>query len=155
MPQHLAALDLCQAFLDFAQEPVVVVNRSFDRFLGQRLRIRSALVRDAATRFILILRRVREASITRQQRQGRALHAIGQPLVRLKRHGRYARFRESGDPATNRNPRQASYRGPPCGSSMIAFGAPSLLRRRRYWAPPVALQGLPESIQELRDQVIR
>jgi hypothetical protein len=42
MADRLAALDLCQAFLDFAQEPVVVVDQSFDRLLGQRLGLRSA-----------------------------------------------------------------------------------------------------------------
>jgi hypothetical protein len=47
MAQRLAALDLCQTFVLFVQEPVVVVDQPFDRFLCQRLRVHSALVRDA------------------------------------------------------------------------------------------------------------
>jgi len=45
--QGLAALDLRQAFLDFAHEPIVVADQPLDCLTGQRLRVRSALVRNA------------------------------------------------------------------------------------------------------------
>lgn len=35
--QRLAGLDLCQTDLDLADEPVVVVQRAFERLVGQRL----------------------------------------------------------------------------------------------------------------------
>lgn len=47
MAQRLVAFDLRQPYVGFPQEPVVLVDQPFDRFLGQRLRLRSALVRDA------------------------------------------------------------------------------------------------------------
>jgi hypothetical protein len=45
--QRLAALDLCQRFVDVAQELVVVVDQPLDRFLRRRLRTSAALVSQA------------------------------------------------------------------------------------------------------------
>lgn len=49
MADRLAAPDLRQAFVDFGQEPGVVVNQPFDRFLRQRLWLDPTVVRDAAS----------------------------------------------------------------------------------------------------------
>ena len=47
MAYGLAALDLRQAFLDLAQEPIVVVDQPLNRFTRERLRVGPSILSDA------------------------------------------------------------------------------------------------------------
>ena len=60
--QRLAALDLRQAFLDLAHEPIIVINQALDRFARQCLGIGSALARDAREVGLQVRRTVSVAS---------------------------------------------------------------------------------------------
>lgn len=47
MTERLATLCLCQAFVHFVQEPIVVVHHPLDCFLSQHLGLHFAFARDA------------------------------------------------------------------------------------------------------------